>query len=75
MVLVLVIVLSAGCFFLLRFLGALQMEVQSSKTAKLVRRPILIDDPRYRRRIHLPTPRPVLQEEEPCTTYFFSASR
>lgn len=71
--LVLVIVVSVGCFFLLRFLGALHLELQSSKQAKPARKPILIDDPKYRRPIHLAKPRS--QEEEVCTTYFFSASR
>ena len=70
---VLVIVVSVGCFFLLRFLGALHLELQSSRPVKPVRRPILIDDPNYRRRIYLAKPRP--QEEEVCTTYFLSSSQ
>jgi hypothetical protein len=51
------------------------MELQSPKQARPVTRPILIDDPGYRRRIHLAKPGPTPQEEEVCTTYFLSSSR
>lgn len=75
MVWVLVIVVSVGCCFLLRFLVAVQMELQSPERFKLVRLPILIDDPSQRPRIHLAKARPTPQQEEPCETYSFSASR
>jgi len=72
---VLIIVVSVGGVFLLRFVAALQMDLQSPKRVHLLRQPISIDDLSYRRRIHLAKPRPAPQEEEVCTTYSLSSSR
>jgi len=77
MILILTITVSAGCFFLLRFLGALQVELRTAKQAKPLRKSVLMEDPSHRWRIHLakpkPKPTPKPQEEEPCATYYFSA--
>lgn len=72
MILVPIFVISAGCFFNLRFLWALHRELQADKQAQRVRMPKLVEE-RGRRRIPLATT--IRQQETPCATYYSLESR